>query len=269
MKVRTPEPVKRVMNYQISVSKILMIVLIAVGLKFGWDHYMSLQTELAIAQQNEKALKDSVRVTQNKYDEAVYSKQIFVAETQKDLKNLNSDLAETARKFRGAVHSISNLEAKIDGLAGQIDSDGEVIDLPNGQKAIPWNFDEQFDVDNSRKLSGITRFAFNPNTNVFGPPETEILTDEINFKLTQGLKTAPDGKIEMFASSNYPGFTAKSLNSVLIDPKSHPALTEFTKKKKWSLGAYGGYGVTVNTKSNEVIMGPQIGAGISYTLFSW
>jgi hypothetical protein len=268
MPIKAPESVKRVMNYQINLSTILLIVVIGVGAKIGWDKYMSMQTELKIAKQNEAALLDSVRVTQNKYDEAVYSKQIFVAETQKDLKNLNEDLAETVRKFNGQVHSISNLEAKIDGLAGII-GEGEVIDLPNGQKAIPWDVSQEFDPDNSRKLSGISRFAYNPNTNTFGKAETEILTDEINFKLTQGLKTAPDGKIEMFASSNYPGFTAKSLNSVLIDPKSHPALTEFTKKKKWNFGVYGGYGATANLKTNEVIVGPQVGAGISYTLFTW
>jgi len=267
MAVKTPESVKRVMNYQINFSTILIIIIIAVGLKFGWDHYMKMRTELKITQQNNEALKDSVRTTKNKLNEVVYSKQIYVAETQKDLKNLNADLARTVRNFNGAVHSISQLEAKIDGLAGVIDNTGQVVDLPTGEKGITWNFSEKFDENNSRELAGITRFNFNPNTDTFTPTTTEITKDMINFKLIQGLRTTKDGKVEMFASSNYPGFTAQSLNSVLIDPKTHPALTKFTTQKKWHFGVYGGYGFTANLSSSEVIIGPQIGVGAMYKIF--
>jgi len=228
---------------------------------------MKMQTELRIIQQNNEVLKDSVRFTRNKLNEAVYSKQIFVAETQKDLKNLNADLARTVKNFNGAVHSISQLEAKIEGLVGQIDDSGQVIDLPSGEKGITWNFSEQYDANNSRILAGVTKFDFNPNTDTFTPTTTEITQDIINFKLTQGLRTTKDGKIEVFASSNYPGFTAQNLNSVLIDPKTHPALTKFTKKKKWHFGIYGGYGFTTNLSSSEVIVGPQIGVGAMYKIF--
>jgi hypothetical protein len=267
MAVKAPESVKRVMNYQINFSTILIILIIAVGAKFGWDHYMNLKTELAITKQNNEALIDSVRTTTNKLDEAVYSKQVFVAKTQKDLKALNGDLAKTVRNFNGVVHEISQLEAKIDGLVGVIDDGGQVVDLPSGEKGITWSFNEKFDDDNYRELAGITRFNFNPNTDTFTPTTTEITRDLLNFKLTQGLRTTKDGKVEMFASSNYPGFTAQSLNSVIIDPKKHPALTKFTTEKKWSFGVYGGYGVTANLSTGLVNFGPQVGFGAMYKVF--
>lgn len=267
MKLKTPEPVKRVMSYQINISTILIVILMAVGLKFGWDHYMNLQTELAITKQNNSALLDSVRTTKNKLDEAVYSKQIFVAKTQKDLKEINSNLARTVKNFKGVVHEISQLEAKIDGLTGEMDNEGQVVDLPNGEKGITWSFNKKYDENNYRELAGITRFDFNPNTNTFTPTTTEITKDLINFKLTQGLRTTEDGKVEMFASSNYPGFTATSLNSVIISPKTHPALTQFTTQKKWHFGVYGGYGFTANMSTGLVNFGPQVGAGAMYKIW--
>lgn len=255
------------MNYQINFSTILIIILIVVGAKLGWDHYMSMKTELAITKQNNEALKDSVRVSTNKLGEVEYSKQIFVAQTQKDLKELNNDLAIAAKSFRGAVHEISQLEGRIDGLMGEISNGGDVVNLPSGEKGITWNFTKKYDNDNSRTLGGITRFNFDPNTDTFTPTTTEITEDQINFKLTQGLRTTKDGKVEMFASSNYPGFTVQSLNSVIIDPKTHPALTKFTQKKKWHLGVYGGYGATMNLSNSEAIVGPQIGVGAMYKIF--
>ena len=35
------------------------------------------------------------------------------------------------------------------------------------------------------------------------------------------------------------------------------------------VGAYGGYGITGNLKTNEVIMGPQIGFGVTYNIIKW
>lgn len=267
MTVKAPESVKRVMNYRINLSTILIILLVAVGIKFGWDHYAKMKTELQITKQNNEALIDSVRVTTNKLDEAVYSKQIFVAETQKDLKNINADLARAAKNFRGAVHEISQLEGRIDGIIGASDNNGEVVELPDGEKGITWDFSEIYDDSNSRELAGITRFKYNPNTGEFTPTTSEITKDVLNFKLTQGLRTTNDGKVEMFASSKYPGFSTSNINSVIIDPKTHPALTKFTVEKRWRFGIYGGYGVTVNIKTGLVNLGPQVGIGAMYTIW--
>jgi hypothetical protein len=71
----------------------------------------------------------------------------------------------------------------------------------------------------------------------------------------------------MFATSNYPNFEVKELNSVLIDPDSHPALTQFTKKKRFSLGLYSGLGGTVNISNSTIIFGPQFGIGINWRLW--
>ena len=248
------------------VTTILILFILFLGAKFAYDKYDRMSTELRIAQQNESALNDSLRVSENRVGDLVISKQTLVASNKEDLKKLNKSLYDATKKYNGKVHELSILKGSIKSDTIIIDNT-KVIEYPNGEKGIEFKFGKEYDDENSRYIEGITKFLYDSITNKFRPLPATITRDEINFNLTQGLRTTSDGKVEMFASSRYPGFGAEDLNSVIIDPKSHPALTEFTKKKKLHLSVYGGLGATLDIKNSGIVFGPQVGVGASYTIW--
>lgn len=260
---------KKIFN-KILNSRILLSIIILIGLflliRWGVSKYQDLKVDLRISSQNESALKDSLRVTKNKIGNLEYSKQILVAKNASDLKALNEDLAKINKNFAGKIHELTKILAKIDNKTTVINNT-TLIDLPDNVQGFKWSFDKQYDNENSRSLAGITKFKYNKDANIFTPLETLITKDEINFNIIQGLRTRSDGKVEMFASSDYPNFSVSELNSVIIDPSTHPALKQFSKKKKFGISLYSGLGATLNLSNSNIIFGPQIGLGISYNLW--
>jgi len=264
---------KNLLNSRVLVTVIVILVLLFAG-NWAYNKYINLQTELRISQQNESALKDSIRTTTNKLGQVESSKQIIVAQNARDLKNLNAEMAEKYSKLEGKISSLTSTVIQLQGVIQDMDSitTGFAGLTPPDENGISkgeftWEYDRIFDDENSRSLAGKTRFSVDSTgtnyTNVF----TDITKDVINFELTQGLRTTEDGKVEMFATSNYPLFEVKELNSVLIDPESHPALSQFSKRKKFSLGIYTGLGGTINLSDSSIIFGPQFGLGASWKLW--
>jgi len=257
----------RMFNFQINISTLVLIAIIVIGGKIGYNMYMEKEKDLRIAKQNQSALTDSVRVTKNKLDDAVYAKEVFVAETNKELKALSEDLGQTMKEYSGKIHELTILTAEIKNDVEDLADTGDISETPEGNQSYDWVLNKKYDQYNSRLLKGTNVFRYDKETNSFTTLPTKITHDEIKFKLVQGLRTTDDGKIEIFASSTYPGFNASSFESAIIDPKKHPALKEFTREKKWNIGLYGGYGVTTNLSTGIVMAGPQIGFGASYRLW--
>ena len=256
---------KKFLNSRI-VTTILVLVVLFFLVSWGVNKYLEVKTDLRIAEQNKAALGDSLRVAKNKVGDLEFSKQILVAKNAKDLKDLNESLANSIKEFNGKIHEISNLVADIKSDTTTINNT-KVINYTKGVRGLSWSLDTIYDANNSRSLAGESRFSYDSITNTFTALDTKITRDNIKFSLTQGLRTTDDGKIEMFASSKYPGFNASELNTAIIDPKTHPALKEFTTRKRLGLGIYTGFGSTVNLSDYSVSFGPQIGFGITYKLW--
>jgi hypothetical protein len=248
------------------VTTVLVLVVLFFLVSWGVNKYLDLKADYRISQQNESALKDSLRVTENKVGDLVFSKQTLVAKNESDLKDLNANMAEIVKNFSGKIHELSNLVAEIDRDTVVIDNT-KLIEFPNGDSGIAWESSETYDAENSRDIAGVSKFNFDSITNLITPLETIITRDKIRFNVTQGLRTTDDDKVEMFASSNYPNFAATDLNSAIIDPKTHPALKKFTKQKRFGLGVYTGFGGTINLSKSLVTFGPQVGLGITYRLW--
>ena len=259
---------KEFLNSKI-VRLVIIILVIFLLFSIGVNKYLSLKTDLKISEQNTAALGDSVRLIKNKYDKEVFSKKILVAKNKRDLTNLNKRMGKALNeldKANGKVNELTEIIGRID--SGPFDVDNTtVVSLPNNVTAFKWSYNKVFDDVNSRSLEGLTKFTLDTLTNELKPLKTSITRDIINFNVVQGIRTRPDGKVEMFAMSDYPNFEAKELNSAIISPKSHPALKKFTKQKRLKLGVYGGYGATLNLSTSEVIAGPQIGGGAIYTFW--
>lgn len=261
---------KHFLNSRVAVVIIIIIFLVIAG-KWIHNNYINLETDLKIAQQNQEALKDSIRITDNELKQAEFSKQILVAKNKSDVKNLNEKMSKKVKKLKGEISSLTStiirLESTIDSLHTKVitikpaDSTGLAI------KAFSWLYERQFDEDNYRKIAGKTFFQIDTSLLRFRPIKTSITEDIIKFNITQGLRTTEEGKVEMFATSNYPNFEVEELNSILISPETHPALKRFTKKEKFRLAIYTGFGGTVNLSNYQMIFGPQVGVGGSWVIW--
>jgi len=248
------------------VSTILIVVVLFFLVSWGINKYLDLKADLRISEQNASALKDSIRVKTNKVGNLEFSKEILVAKHKSDLEGLNHRMAKMVKEYDGEINELMDLVATIKSDTVIIDNT-KLISLPNNTNGFTWSYNEVFDADNSRSFAGITKFKLDSLSNLITPLQTVITKDEIKFNITQGIRTRKDGKVEMFASSKYPKFAAEELNSVIIDPSTHPALDKFTREKRFKLGVYAGYGATINLSTSNVTAGPQIGAGATYSLW--
>lgn len=247
----------------------IFVIIIGLEARYAFNKFNDLKTDLVIAEQNQSALKDTIRISANKIGELVYSKEILVAKHVKDIKDLNHTLAEAYKentKKGEKIHELSVLLGKIKHDTVYIDNT-KLLTFSNGDKGIEFNFNKVYDSENYRIIEGVTRFKYDTINNKLTPLQAMISKDEIGFNLTQGIRTRKDGKVEMFASSSYPGFKVSELNYVIINPKTHPALTKFTTEKKLRVGVYGGYGATLNLSTSTISVGPQIGAGLTYIIW--
>lgn len=257
--------ISKILNSKL-LTTILILAFVFTLMSWGVSTYLGLKTEIKTQQQNQAALLDTLRVTKNKVGELEYSKKILVVKNNSDLKELNRELSDITKKFTGRIHELSQLIAQIK-RDTTIIKNTTLVNLPGNVKGFKWSSEEVFDENNSRTIAGVTKFKFDSITKNLIPLETLITEDRVRFNIIQGLRTTKDGKVEMFASSNYPDFSASDLNSVIIDPKSHPSLTQFTKPKRFKLGVYGGFGTTLNLSNSTMMFGPQLGVGVSYTFW--
>jgi len=236
---------------------VLLIMLFIGGC--GYTLYKSSQNELSISNQNIVALSDELRISKNKNNDLEYSKGVLIAE-KNDLKNLNKKLDADLKNEKGKVHEINRIIATIT-QKDTVKVKNEVKVYPNGVYGLKWKYAKQFDSINSRTIAGESKFKFNNDSiNDLG---TEITEDQIKFKMVTGLREK-DGKVEIFATSNYPGLEVVELDGAIIDPKNHPVLKKFTKKTRWGFGPYIGVGF-----SNLSIPSVQIGVGVQFSLFKF
>jgi len=247
-------------------TTIIVVVVMALFISWGINQYNNLKTEVNTSKPNVLALNDTLRVTKTKNGDLEYSKQILVAKNNKELKELNKELFEIYKKIDGKVHELSNIKVGVIHDTVIIDST-RLVKLSDSIEAFKWSYNKTYDSENYRKLAGMTLFQLDTINNVIIPLETKITTDEIKFNLVHGLRTTKDGKIEIFSTSRYPYLKVEDLNSTIIDPATNPIIKKFNKPKRIGFGAYTGLGGTVNLSNSNVIVGPQIGVGLTYKLF--
>lgn len=246
---------------------LIIILLLLFGAWFGYNKYATMKTDLAISQQNEAALADSVRVEKNKVGDLTYSKNILIAD-KKNLEDLNADLAEELSKTKGKVRELNKIITQIEADTVYIPTEVVIYVNDDSTKTygLSWEHDTTYSENNFRQLAGVSKFDLDSN-GIITPLETIITKDLINFSLTTGLREK-DGNIEIFATSPYPNLVVTEMNGAIIDPKKHPVIKKFTKKKRFGIGPYVGVGIGVNTTPTvNVGLGFQIGIGVHYDIF--
>lgn len=233
---------------------ILLLILLFLGAKYMFDGYSNLKVQLEISEQNQLALTDSIRVTENKYKELVFSKNTLIAQ-KGNLEDLNKDLANAVKRERGKVRSLNRIVSEV--KADTVFTNNTLILYKDGTNGLSWNYDTIYDKNNERHISGISNFSIDSNGNI-RPLKTIISKDEFKFNLITGLKEK-DGNVEIFVRSDYPNFNVTKLDGAIIDPQNHPIIKKYQKNKRWGIGPYAGVGIGIN--SNQI---PNKDFGLGY-----
>ncbi len=249
---------------KINIILIILVLITSLVIIFLINKNDDLRVENNISKQNEKALKDVIRVSKNKIGDLEYSKNILISEKD-NLKNLNEDLDKELKKEKGKVFQLTKYVIKLEKEKDTITVTNELVIYPEGVNGLKWEYKKLYNHENFREIAGVSKFTID-SLGLIKPLETEITKDLFVFNIIQGLREKGDN-LEMFVRSDYPGFELRDLNSVLIDPKNHPAVKKFTKKKKFGISLYTGYGGTVI--NNTVIITPQGGVGLTYDLIQF
>lgn len=239
------------------------VIILLLILFFTCTRNNSLKNEVNIQNQNVQALTDSIRISEDKVGNLEHSKLILISDKNK-LKNLNKELDNELKKTKGKVSQLSKIVAEFETVK-DVDTvylTNELITYKKGKYGLKWEHDTIFDSENSRFISGESKFRVDSMGKVT-PLFTIINQDRIKFNLVQGLREK-GGKVEVFVKSDYPNFSVKELNSVIIDPHKHPVLKKFTKQKKFGVGPYIGVGIT-----NKLEPTIQVGVGVQYSIFKF
>lgn len=239
----------------------IIIILLLCGIGFFYNKLQNKNVEIVINEQNQRALKDSVRVVTNKLGDIEYAKNILVSENN-ELKKLSIDLHKELKKEKGKVHQLNRLVVELKNKPNDtVVVENTVVKYPDGVVGLKFEHDTIFDTNNRRTFAGESKFKIIDNLNI-KPMYTEITKDEVKFNLVTGLRQKGDN-LEIFARSDYPGFEVIKLDGALIDPKKHPAVKKFTKQKRWGIGPYVGYGITKDGLT------PSVGISIQYSIFKF
>jgi len=227
------------------------------------------KTDLAMANQNNFALNDTIRVSKNRINELQYEKGILIT-SEKGLKDLNTELYSELKKQTGDIAFLQKIVGKLSTpVPGKpIPGTGSISGSPCDSVGVyhaTWEDFRQFDHNNYRRLKAKTDITVK-DKNV-SSVNTDILIDDIGFDLITGIKENPDGNFEIFVKSNYPGFMPTAIDGAFIPRKD---LFPPQAKKNWGVGVGPQTGVGLG---GSTTLGPVwyfgIGLSVQYTFFKF
>lgn len=248
-----------------------LLLLIIVGfLIFNFGLCNRNNTQQKTYEQNIAALTDTIRSYESKTGKLIFERAAFISENN-SIKNLNSKLYDEIQHLNDNPIVVIKTNTVVV---------RDTVEIPILSKdSITWtdteytqNFNwvsrEDFDDNNYRLIEGnfdvLVDSAYQISTS-----KMRLTRDELGISLTTGLTENRDGLLEIFVRSDYPGFQPTTLDGALIDPGKSEVLKRYFPPKKWSLGAYAGYGVYVDPINSTQGTGVSIGLGIQYNLIQW
>jgi len=258
-------------------SRVFVIILIVVLILIGagqCKRIVDLNRDIDYHEQNQSALTDSLKFERQKNGELLVSIDGYIS-TEKELKSLNKKLWDEVQGQKGKVLMLTNtivvMRQDSTALAQAVDSLLVVIGKlqQNGNfYTAPWSIGQRFSTGNYYQIAGSTVVQV-LNTDPFEMRhDTTYLTNFVNsIDLTYGQKVE-DKKLRVFIQSDYPGFTVKSMEGVLIDPNEWPTVFQ-SEKRHW----FSGFGVGPNISMGWDFLNSQpsliVGVGVHYNIYQW
>lgn len=173
-----------------------------------------------IAENNIEALKDTVRITYNKWKEAEFQKKSYVVQEPQDLKVLTQDLYDELSKIKGEIKSIQKASAVVV-------HDTVPLVVTNPSPNI-WNFsfDTTYSENNFEKFKG---FIDTQN-----PLNSRRTYGELGLDLILAIRSV-NGNPEIVAKSNFPGLKFTKIEGAQIDKNYFKSATSQTPLIRASL----------------------------------
>ena len=258
-------------------SRVFVIILIAVLILIGagqCKRIVNLNRDIDHHEQNQSALTDSLNFERKKNGEMLVTIDGYVS-TEKELKSLNKKLWDEVRGQKGKVLVLTNtvIQMRQDStdLAKKIDSLHVVIGKlkKNGDfYTAPWSIARGYSPGNYFRVAGATVIQVLEDDPFEMRHDTTYLTDFVNsIDVTYG-KKVENKKLRVFIESDYPGFTVKSMEGVLLDPSDWPDLVQ-GEKRHW----FTGFAVGPNISMGWDFLNSQpsliVGVGIQYNIYQW
>ena len=220
--------------------------------------------------QNVFTLKDSLRTYKDKTGQLVYEKGALISENG-DLKSLNVDLANEVKNLKDHPLVVIKTVVKVVHDTTYIEIKSTNPGKWNGNtftQNFEWDLNNKYSLENYRLIEG-NFDIYVDSTFKLSTSKMKIVKDEFSMGMSTGLTENKDGLLEIFVKSDYPGFKVSKLDGALIDPKKSDVLKKYFSPKRWGLGIYGGYGISLNPITFIPATGIQIGVGIQYNILQW
>lgn len=260
-------------------SRIFVIILIVVLIMFAageCKRILDLKTEVDVHDQNISALTDSLKLERTKNGELLVSIDGYIA-TEKDLKKLNRGLWDEVHAQKGKVISLTDLIVILRQdsaqLAKTVDKLNSIIGtmqkIDDSTFIAPWTLAYTYDSTNYDVFRGRTQIGISSKDPlILRHKNSYMLERKTQIELVWGEKVEK-GKLRIFVQSNYPGFTVKSMEGVLIDPNNNPLFKDLMKKRHWFTGL--GIGPNISTGWNILEAKPAIilGVGLHYNIYEF
>ena len=229
-------------------SRLILIGLLLLLSVFYIVRSIDLTKELAISNQNQVALIDSIRKIKTDRGVSEFQKAALI-KSQKELSDsLRSSLKKQNQKIEYYSHIIGQISSKQD-------STQNVIMWNNDLVKLPFNFSS-----NWYNIQGYTQLYIDTiERNIsIKDPKTFITQNIRNLELNVGLKRDKAGIISAFISSPDTSLSISKLETTLIKDEF---VSTKTKEKRISIGPQIGYGFSQSF--NPAV---YIGIGVQYSL---
>jgi len=258
-------------------SRIFVIILIVVLILIGvgeCKRIVDLNREVDQHEQNIGALTDSLKFERTKSGELLVSIDGYIS-TEKELKNLNKALWDEVQGQKGKVlmltHTIISMKQDSADLAKTVDKLNVIIGelKQSGNKyTAPWSIPHVFKGENYFTIRGATVVQVTSKDPFKMRHDTTYLTSfENQISVTYGQKVESN-KLRVYIQSDYPGFTVKSMEGVLIDPNEWPSIFKPTKRH-WFTGFGIGPELTIGYDFLNSKPAMVVGVGLHYNIYEW
>jgi hypothetical protein len=258
------------------VAGYILVVCLALFIIQTCQNNFDLKNENKRHEKNEIALIDTIKNEKLKNGAAQVTISGLVA-SKEELQYLNKGLFDEVELQKGKVISINrtviSLTQTIEMLNKYIDSlnssAGAPIILNDSTYILPWKLAYKYDSTNFDIFKGETKVGIDLKTKTLKPINlsdisllnngSRLIERTTQIDLTFGQKY--EGKqLRVFVNSKYPGFSAKSLEGVLINPPD---------KQHWFNGWSVGIGATAGFNLGTGGYGLVVGPTFSYNIYNW
>ena len=255
---------------KISTQRNILLITLVIFLYLFIRSCNSNDSQINTLKQNVFTLNDSLRSYKDDNGELVYEKGALISENS-NLNELNADLSKEIKYLKDNPLVVIKTVVKIVHDTVYVDIKPTDTGKWVGNsftKNFEWELNNIYSTSNYRILEGnfdvYVDSLFNLSTS-----KMKIIKDELSMTLSTGITENRDGLLEIYVKSDYPGFKPSKLDGALIDPKDSDVLKKYFPPKKWGIGVYGGYGVSLNPVTLLPATGVQIGIGLQYNILQW